>query len=533
MSGRMTAAECMAAAAALLLAVRVLVINNNEDVINASTGRGQYRISEVSEYASIYDCNGVKLNNRSVGYKVLINPNDVNSLKAMEYVTDLDTFNNGMKGNLPFLCPVKKEAADIFPVFAKYTRTDDNQPAKHIIGYTSDNEGVCGIEYAYSEFIHSNYEENKAVFSVNAVGGVLDGLYSEISAAGELEAGVITTIDADIQQICENAMEASGYEKGAIIVMDVKNGYIKACASYPEYNISNLEESLDDSRSPFINRAFSAYSVGSIFKLVTASAALESGISPEFSYTCTGSIDVNGQIFNCHKWGGHGEIDMREAIESSCNPYFIALSEYIDSGKYLQTAKNYGFGQETVLCRGVVSESGYLPSEKELAVKAEKGNFSFGQGMLTATPLQICRMTAAIANDGMCAEPKLIIGTRDKYGTVLEEKYQINKRVISYLTAGELQKFMADVVNADNSRSKSYMVECAGKTSTAQTGRYDENGNEEMNCWFTGYFPVQDPKYAVTVLIENGVSGNVSCGPVFKAVAEGITVAEKNKAAEK
>lgn len=533
MSGRMTAVECLAAAAALLLAVRVLVINRDEDVISASTGRGQYRISEVSEYASIYDCSGTRLNNRSVGYKALINPNDVNSLKAMDYVTDIDAFNNGMKGNLPFLCPVEKEASDIFPVFEQYTRTDDDQLAKHIIGYTADNEGVCGIEYAYSEFIHSNYEKNEAVFSVNAVGGVLDGLYSEIDAASELEAGVITTIDADIQQICENAMETSGYEKGAIIVMNVKNGYIKACASYPEYNISCLEESLDDSNSPFINRAFSAYSVGSIFKLVTASAALESGISSEFSYTCTGSIDVNGQLFNCHKWGGHGEIDMSEAMESSCNPYFIALSEYIDSGKYLKTAKNFGFGQETVLCKGVVSESGYLPSEKELSVKAEKGNFSFGQGKLTATPLQICRMTAAVANNGMCAESKLIIGTRDRYGTVIEEKYKINKRVISYLTAKELQKFMVDVVNADNSRSKSYLVECAGKTSTAQTGRFDENGNEEMNCWFTGYFPVQDPQYAVTVIIENGISGNVSCGPVFKAVAESVTLMEKNKAAEK
>jgi penicillin-binding protein 2 len=361
------------------------------------------------------------------------------------------------------------------------------------------------------------------VFTVDAVGGVIDGLYSEINSAESLKAGVVTTIDSDIQLICENAMKNSGYSKGAVIVMDVKSGYIKACASYPEYNISDLEESLDDEDSPFINRALSAYSVGSIFKLVTASAAMELGISSDFSYICNGTIDVSGQLFNCHKWGGHGEIDMDEAMEKSCNPYFIALSEYVDSEVFLDTAEAFGFGSEALLCEGIKSESGYLPNVNELAVKAEKANFSFGQGKLTATPLQICSMTAAIANNGMSAEPKLIIGTVDADGVLTKEQYPVNKRVISYLTAKKLQGFMVDVVNAENSYSKSYLVECGGKTSTAQTGRYNEDGSEEMNCWFTGYFPADSPEYAVTVLIENGVSGNAACGGIFKEIAEEIT----------
>ncbi len=525
MSARMIVTIVVLSTVSLALAVRIFLINNDKEVIKASVGRGQYQISEVSEYASIYDCNGERLNNRTVQYKALINPNDVNSIRVFDYILDKDVFYNGMNGNLPFLCSVSEDAqnSDYVTVFKEYVRTDDSQLAKHIVGYTSDNEGVCGIEYGYSDFIHKNYEENEAEFSVNAVGGVLDGLFSEVNPADELKAGVVTTINLDIQEICEEAMESSGYTKGAVIVMDVKNGYIKACASYPEYNISSLVESMESNDAPFINRAFSAYSVGSIFKLVTASAAMESGISSDFSYTCTGSIDVNGQIFNCHKWGGHGELGMSEAMELSCNPYFIALSEYIDNEIFLQTAEKLGFGQETVLCEGIVSESGYLPTAKELSVKAEKGNFSFGQGKLTATPLQICRMTAAIANNGMAAEPKLIIGTIDSSGELTEEKYSKNERVISYLTAKKLRDFMMDVVDASNSMSKSYIVECAGKTSTAQTGRYDENGNEEMNCWFTGYFPAQNPQYAVTIVLENGISGNVSCGPVFKKIAEGIT----------
>ena len=276
-----------------------------------------------------------------------------------------------------------------------------------------------------------------------------------------------------------------------------------------------------------MNRAFSAYSVGSIFKLVTAAAALEQGISPQYSNICTGSVDINGQVFNCHKWGGHGEINMREAMVQSCNPYFIMLSQYLNGEQYVKTASDLGFGASTEICSGMVSSSGNLQTPKEIAVAAERANMSFGQGMLTATPLQICRMTAAIANNGVINTPTLIKGFCNENGEIDYAPIKAGERVLSYETAKTLKGFMLRTVRAETSMSNPDKTSAGGKTSTTQTGNFDENGNEIMNCWFTGYFPSYSPKYAVTVLVEGGKSGNSVSGPVFKQIADNITIYEK------
>lgn len=527
---RLTAVMISAVVISLILIVRIAVIDNDSKVINAALGRGQYVLRDKCEYASIYDRNGIRLNNRSVEYIAVLNPRDADSLGAAEFACDPEAFHRGMSGNLPFFCRVTSENIRNVLVFRRYIRTESSQPARHIVGYTSDNKGVCGIELAFDDFLRSSYTENRAKFSVDATGCVLEGLASEKTIPKELKSGVVTTLDSNIQTICENAFRNSGYKKGAVVVMDTKSGELLACASFPEFDPENLSASLESKDSPFINRAFSAYSVGSIFKLVTASAALEAGISEDFTYICDGSIDIDGQVFNCHKWGGHGEISMEEAMISSCNPYFIALSENLSPKILHDTAEMLGFGKSCEFADGLYSQSGYLPSERELSVKAEKGNFSFGQGKLTATPLQICRLTCAVANNGMMPTAKLIRGFRDENGEETALKSADNERVISVLTAVKLKRYMKGVVNAENSCSRSDIVSCAGKTSTAQTGRFRENGTEEMNCWFTGFFPSNSPRYAVTILIEGGVSGNVSCGPVFKEIAEEIT---ENKKADR
>ena len=515
-------------AATLILSLRVLFIIRNDEIAEASSGRGQYIIENVSRYADIYDCKGRLLVNEEYENYALVDPDDKSAFKVLSYAEDKEFYRSGMSGNLPFLCKVSADyISDDIEIFKRYVRNSEDQLAVHILGYTSENKVVCGIEYAYNDFIRENYTVNKAEFSVNAIGNVIDGLYSKVEYAGEMNSSIVTTLDKEIQRICEQVMEEKD-TKGAVVVMDVKRGEIRACASYPKFNVNNPAESLDSNDAPFVNRAFSSYSVGSIFKLCTAAAALESGISPDFSYTCEGSINVNGQIFNCHKWGGHGEIDMKEAMEVSCNPYFIALSEYIDSKLYIETAKKLGFGNESIFGEGFVSSAGYLTTEKELAVPAEKGNFSFGQGKLSATPVQICRMTAAIANNVMCPEPKLILEIKDNDGYCERVDYPINKRAVSYLTAKKLREFMENVVNSDNSMSKSYIVSGAGKTSTAQTGRYNSDGIEQLNCWFTGYFPADNPEYAVTVLIEDGISGNMTAAPLYKKIAEKITEYKKS-----
>gem|GEM_PF-16609 len=503
-----------------VLSVRIVALNYNQKVTAAAANRGRYVLKDKCEYAGIYDRNGERLVNRSVEYIAVLNPRDADSMNAARYAVDKEVFHSGMTGNLPFFCSVTSENIMNVPVFRRYIRTDSSQPARHIIGYTSDDKGVCGIELSYDDFLRSNYTENRAVFTVDAVGCVLEGLSYERTIPQEMKSGVLTTLDIELQKICEEAFRSSGCKMGAVVAMDIKTGEIRSIASFPEFDPDDLSASLESEDSPFVNRALSAYSVGSIFKLVTATAALDAGISEDFTYTCSGSVDVNGQIFNCHKWGGHGEISMEEAMIKSCNPYFIALCENLSPKLLHDAASKLGFGEETLLADSLVSQGGYIPTVRELCVPAEKGNFSFGQGKLTATPIQICRLTCAIANNGMMPTPKLIAGTVGEDGSETSVIYPKNKRVMSYLTAQKLKRYMQGVVNADNSVSKSDIISCAGKTSTAQTGRFGLYGREVMNCWFTGYFPSDSPEIAVTIISEGGISGNITCGSIFKKIAE-------------
>ncbi|MCX7657895.1 MAG: penicillin-binding transpeptidase domain-containing protein, partial [Oscillospiraceae bacterium] len=295
--------------------------------------------------------------------------------------------------------------------------------------------------------------------------------------------------------------------------------------SVPAFSPLNVSKSLDDPDSPLINRAFMPYNVGSVFKLVTAAAALEQGISPDLTYECTGKIDVFGQIFKCHKASGHGVLDMQGAIVNSCNTYFINLSEKLSSENFIAKASSFGFGRSIVLANGIVSEKGTLQSAEDLKNPAEKANMSFGQGVLTATPVQIAAMTSAIVNNGKFPKPQLIIGTtEDKQKVSFYENQTAFSEATTPLIALKLREFMAETVNGNaESLARPRNTTAGGKTSTAQTGRYDEKGNEILEAWFTGYFPLDKPKYVVTVLVEDGKSGNTDAAPIFKEIAENIT----------
>lgn len=506
----------------------ILFISNNPKVKQVSANYGRYTVSTEYEYGTIYDCNMKKLNNKTTKYMAAVKPSSDAMVEVMPHAVDKQAFLKCMHGNTPFICEV--DTLNIFnenvTVFETTSRTDKTQLAPHIVGYLSDGIGICGIEKAFDDVLRENKTRSTVTYNVNAMGDVLAGTKISKKNSDTVTAGIVTTIDSDIQKICEES--AKNINKGAVLVMDISTGEIKACVSKPTFDVTNVSASLDSADSPLVNRAFSAYNVGSIFKLVTAGAALESGISPEYTYTCTGKIDVGDVEFHCHKWGGHGEIDMCTAMTVSCNTYFIALSQFIENRKFLDTAHSIGFGRESVLCNGIVSSAGTIQTEKDLEIPAEKANMAFGQGKLTATPLQITLLTATIANNGLTPVPQLISGEIDseKFFTPYAELSA--SRSFSAETAKALKSFMIETVNSPTSMSKPLTVTAGGKTSTAQTGRYNENEKEYVTCWFTGFFPTEKPKYAVTILIENGYTGNASCGPVFKTIADEVYAAKNN-----
>ena len=209
---------------------------------------------------------------------------------------------------------------------------------------------------------------------------------------------------------------------------------------------------------------------------------------------------------------------------NSCNSYFIQLGQLLHPAFMRETAQNFGFGTQIPLSHSIISASGTLPTLKELNYPAEMANFCFGQGLLTATPLQVAQMTCGIANDGKMPIAKLIQGITADGKTLTEQKNApVYARALKKNAAYYLQDMMIAAVNEnENSRAVPETVFAAGKTSTAQTGRFDQNGTEYCHAWITGYFPIDNPQYAVTVLVEDGGYGNEAAAPVFKNIADSI-----------
>ncbi|MGN0665987.1 MAG: peptidoglycan D,D-transpeptidase FtsI family protein [Huintestinicola sp.] len=508
----------------ILLIGRLFFINVNRDFYLQYDLSVPRKVKIVRSYGDILDRNGIPLVNRSEKYIAVIDPETV-SRKAVEpHVIDREKYCRCIDGTALFLCEVDSPDLDGITVIPVCRRTDENSIADHIIGYTGEEGGVTGIEAACDDILRGERSSVTLSYSVDATGNLIEGggigMQYEISP----ECGVMLSIDAEIQTAAENAMK--DVERGAVVVMDISTGDLAAVVSRPAFSISDPSASLDAPDAPFINRAFSAYSVGSVFKLAIAGAALESGISEEYSYNCTGSMKIRMNEFGCHRFGGHGELDMRQAMVESCNPYFISLGRNIPAEQLRGFAEQLGFGRSTELAEGITSAAGNLPSVSDLLVPEEKANFCFGQGKLTATPLQTTLMTAAIANGGEMPVPRLLLGENVSRSTWQNGDIPVPqfRRVMKRSTADKLKSFMISTAYKDNSVAIPDFTTIGGKTSTAQTWTYNEYGTENVNCWFTGFFPADKPRYAVTVVIEEGVSGNYTCGPVFKEIADSVTV---------
>ncbi len=402
-------------------------------------------------------------------------------------------------------------------------RYSERPLAQHVIGYTVDGAGVTGLERDFDRILRSAEDTASVTYHVDARRQVLLGKVPLVQHLQDSCGSVVTTLDADVQKICEDACRRAEVEKGAVVVMDVRTGDVLAMASFPSYTPWTLAEALEDENSPLINRCLYAYSVGSIFKLVTAAAAYEQGLS-DFVTTCTGKTEIGSQTFRCHDWRGHGEVTVRTAMTYSCNSYFVEQSRLLAPKVMLETAQNLGFGVQSALSSSIVGASGTLPTETDLALPAEMANFCFGQGLLTATPLQVTQMVCGIANNGEMPLARLIAGYTLDGETVENAKPPMYAKALSRHAAYFLQNLMIAAINEnESSNAVPTNVFAAAKTSTAQTGRYDENGVEYCHAWITGYFPIEEPTYAVTVLVEDGGYGNDAAAPIFREIAEEIS----------
>ena len=512
---------------ALLMGFFILIINlavpmQNLHYAQTALHQSQITITAGTAEGNIYDRNFHSFVNQKTNYYAFVNPTETSVCELLSHTEEITPVLNALKTGKPFSCQVNinQFSSPDITVLEVPERYSENPSAQHVLGYTLEHTGITGLESDYDEILRAVEDIASVSYTVDALGTVLPGAELLISPIKYRNSGIFTTLDIYIQHICEEQDIA----KGAVVVMDVQTGDILAMASFPDYTPQNIGEAVSSADSPLINRCLYAYSVGSIFKLMTCATAYTQG-KKSFIANCTGSADIKNQIFRCHKLTGHGVLDMKHAVIESCNSYFVQLSQYLQPALMRETAQNFGFGTQIPLTHSIISASGTLPRIKDLNLPAEMANFCFGQGLLTATPLQITQMTCGIANDGNMPIARLIRGITTDGQTLTEtEKAPMYARAVKQNAAYFLQNLMVAAINENqNSKAVPETVFAAAKTSTAQTGHYDENGTEYCHAWITGYFPIENPKYAVTVLVEDGGYGNDAAAPVFKEIADKIT----------
>jgi len=298
---------------------------------------------------------------------------------------------------------------------------------------------------------------------------------------------------------------------------------VLAMASRPVYDTEKIESYFSSDEGELLNRALCAYNAGSVFKTITASAALESNINYQFrEFNCDGSFEYGDKTFSCHKQDGHGQESFSKAFADSCNCAFYETALILDGKKIKDTAKKFGLG-EKVLHMGNEEASGFIPKEKKYA-PLDMINLCIGQGEILITPIQSASVAATVANKGVRKEVSIAKQIIDEKGEVMTTfKNEKSIRAIKESTAQVLGNMMRECVLSGTAKKiSSSPLEIAGKTGSAETGWLRDDGTPMVHGWFCGFFPYSSPKYAIAVFSEDGKSGAESCVEPFLELSEKI-----------
>ena len=362
---------------------------------------------------------------------------------------------------------------------------------------------------------------------------------------------IFLTLDLKLQKAAETALAG---RPGAIVALDPRNGEVLAMVSHPAFDPNLISKGassklwqalLNDEARPLTNRAIQGqYPPGSTFKIVVAAALLETETAvAEDEINCRGSIRFGKRRFRDWKRGGHGTVDLHRSLVESCDVYYYEMGQKLGVDQIAEYSKLFGLGQATGIDLSF-EKGGLIPTRawkkktfKEPWYPGETLSVSIGQGFVTATPLQLATMTAALAGDGVWHRPHLLKKTRDvSTGDFTRIKADKGRSLaISKERLLTIRDALAGVVSdrrgtARGIRSK--IVSIAGKTGTAQViaMKADEEtteGEEEEipevfrdHAWFVAFAPVEAPRIAVVVLVEHGGHGGSTAAPLAKAVIE-------------
>ncbi len=398
-------------------------------------------------------------------------------------------------------------------VFESQSRYADDQMACHLVGYLNqdENKGVSGLELIHQQQL----KDDGDVLTVladgagNIIKGIAPSINADFTSEKTMQArSVITSIDRRLQYVCEKSLAKAG-DGGAAVVMDTDTGEILAWASSPKFNPNDIASYLDEQGDCLIDKVCQGtYAPGSVFKIVTAIAALENNVCDETQvFECSGQITIEGVTLKCTAAEeGHGSVDMGQAMAVSCNCYFAQLGEMVGCDEIVKTAAKLGLG-EKVLNNFPSEAEGNIPSEDQVW-PYDITNISIGQGAILVTPLQVAKMTAIIASGGKDVTPVLYP----------DEKSEPANRLISESTAEKIDVMLRQVmIDGSGAGGDLWPASVHGKTGTAEA---TWEGKDVKNCWFTGYFSVENKNYTMTVIVERGNSGAYTAMPVFKDVVD-------------
>ncbi len=436
--------------------------------------------------------------------------------------------------------------------------------ASHIIGYLgeiSKNEleatgadfyrggdlvGKMGLEKILEEELRG--EKGSDSSEVNALGFEQQQLTQVEPVPGH---EVRLTLDMDLQQVAEEAMDKDE-KSGAVVAMEVKTGRLLVLASTPRLHLPDFEGGistknwkalLENPKHPLINKVLQAmYPPGSTYKMVTALAGLATGvITKDTTFFCPGYISFGNRRYNCWKHGGHGTVDLKRAISESCDVYFYNVGMRVGVDALAKYANILGLGSKTQV-ELEYEKSGLVPTKewkkKKYGVKWQDGetlSVAIGQGFNLVTPIQLCQMTAMLANGGKRYVPQLIESVTDADGKILESftpklAGELQENEWKYLAM--IREGMVEVIQGARGTARVARIEgmnMGGKTGSAQVVRveqYKHLKEEDIpykyrdHALFICFAPAENPEIAVTVVVEHGLHGGSSAAPVAKVVME-------------
>lgn len=507
-------------------------------VLDLGSGRG-----------TIYDRNNKKLTDNKSKDIIIIQKDHISAksgyIDLIKEVTELDKYEIYNKAQEEPQSPIleleikninddlrKKLKKENILIEKKTYRYSDENLLTHTIGYLDkDNNAISGIEKSQDKILKNKNLDYVEVFKAGTSGnsgknkkiGILNGSFKVNENSNE-DRHLRLTIDSNIQRKLEKLVDKEE-NPSAVVISDVKSGEVLAMTSRPNYNQYSVEEFLKASNGELQNRAIRyMYAPGSVFKIVVLYAALENKIIDEnYEHICTGSKELNGRILNCNKLDGHGKLTLEQAFANSCNTAFLDIALKVGKDKIIKAAEDLHLTKEV----GIDIEgekTGSLNKDIDIV------NLCIGQGEMMFTPLQVNQMTQVIANNGTYKPLRIYDSIIDNNKKIIKsfDKYKDEEMLSPYIIT-KIKNMMKSVAKDGTAKELSDLEKGSGvKTGTTQAIINVENADKTIkkekisHGWVTGFYPEDNPKYCITIIIEGTKESSKSAVPLYKDICTNI-----------